>query len=172
MATGRLDSRFSGPTLDPLNQRAEYDPQSAAISSAYVSLFNDYARKELHYGDGKTFKPSIATYRTWNFQHQQPGSAQAGTARQGSNVMPDLANAMKMNPALKVQTHAGYFDLATPFFQAVYEMQHLPIPAALQSNIEYQFYDSGHMVYAKESSLKQLHDSVASFIRRTSAPSN
>ncbi len=172
MATGRLDSRFSGPTLDPLNQRAEYDPQSAAISSAYVSLFNDYARKELHYGDAKTFKPSIATYRTWNFQHQQPGSAQAGTARQGSNVMPDLANAMKMNPALKVQTHAGYFDLATPFFQAVYEMQHLPIPAALQSNIEYQFYDSGHMVYAKESSLKQLHDSVASFIRRTSAPSN
>jgi carboxypeptidase C (cathepsin A) len=172
LSTGRLDSRFSGPTLDPLGQRADYDPQSAAISSAYVSLFNDYARKELHYGDAKAFKPSIATYRTWNFQHQQPGSAPAGSARQGSNVMPDLANAMKLNPALKVQTHAGYFDLATPFYQAVYEMQHLPIPASLQSNIEYQFYDSGHMVYAKESSLRQLHDSVASFIRRTSAPSN
>jgi hypothetical protein len=60
------------------------------------------------------------------------------------------------------------FDLATPFYQGVYEMHHLPIPASLQSNIEYRFYDSGHMVYAKDSSLKRLHENVANFIRRTS----
>jgi carboxypeptidase C (cathepsin A) len=41
------------------------------------------------------------------------------------------------------------------------------MPTSLQANIEYRFYDSGHMVYAKESSLKELHDSVADFIRRT-----
>jgi carboxypeptidase C (cathepsin A) len=82
--------------------------------------------------------------------------------------MPDLAEAMKLNPNLKVQLNAGYFDLATPFFQGVYEMQHLPIPASLVGNIEFRFYDSGHMVYAKESSLKQLHDNVADFISRTS----
>ena len=167
-ATGRLDTRFSGPLLDPLSQRADYDPQSTAISSAYVSAFNEYARKDLHYGDGKAFKPSIPTFRTWNFQHQQPGQTGPGTARQGSNVMPDLANAMKTNPGLKVQLHAGYFDLATPFYQGVYEMHHLPIPASLQANIDYKFYDSGHMVYAKDSSLKSLHDNVAAFIKRTS----
>jgi len=94
-------------------------------------------------------------------QPQQPA-----TARQGSNVMPDLANAMKINPNLKIQLNAGYFDLATPFYQGVYEMHHLPIPANLQANIEYKFYDSGHMVYAKDSSLKLLHDNVADFIRR------
>jgi carboxypeptidase C (cathepsin A) len=82
--------------------------------------------------------------------------------------MPDLANAMIVNPNLKVQLNAGYFDMATPFYQGIYEMHHLPIPAKLQSNIEYRFYDSGHMVYAKEASLKQLHDNVAGFIRRTS----
>jgi len=43
------------------------------------------------------------------------------------------------------------------------------MPAKLQSNIEYQFYDSGHMVYAKDSSLRALHDNVAGFIRRTSS---
>jgi carboxypeptidase C (cathepsin A) len=90
------------------------------------------------------------------------------SSRQGSNVMPDLANAMKINPNLKVQLNAGYFDLATPFYQGVYEMHHLPIPASLQANIEYKFYDSGHMVYAKDSSLKLLHENVAGFIRRTS----
>ncbi|HEX7156281.1 MAG TPA: hypothetical protein VF229_03645, partial [Burkholderiaceae bacterium] len=35
LTTGRLDSRFSGPDIDPLSQRADYDPQGAAISSAY-----------------------------------------------------------------------------------------------------------------------------------------
>jgi carboxypeptidase C (cathepsin A) len=169
MATGRLDTRFSGPDLDPLAQRADYDPQASALSSAYVSAFNDYARRELHYGDGKSFKPSIRTFATWNFQHQQPGQGQmALSSRQGSNVMPDLANAMKINPNLKVQLNAGYFDLATPFYQGVYEMHHLPMPASLQANIEYKFYESGHMVYAKDTSLKMLHDNVAGFIRRTS----
>jgi carboxypeptidase C (cathepsin A) len=48
-------------------------------------------------------------------------------------------------------------------------MHHLPIPAGLQSNIEYRFYDSGHMVYAKETSLQLLHANVADFIRRTSS---
>jgi carboxypeptidase C (cathepsin A) len=169
LTTGRLDSRFSGPDIDPLSQRADYDPQSTALSSAYVSAFNDYARKDLRYGEGKIFKPSIQTFRTWNFAHQLPGQNQpAFSPRQGTNVMPDLANAMKLNPNLKVQLNAGYFDLATPFFQGVYEMHHLPIPQNLQSNIEYRFYESGHMVYAKDASLKQLHDNVADFIRRTS----
>ncbi len=44
--TGRLDSRFSGPSIDPLSQRADYDPQSAAIGSAYVSAFNAYIRSD------------------------------------------------------------------------------------------------------------------------------
>lgn len=169
MTTGRLDTRFSGPEIDPLSQRADYDPQAAALGSAYVSAFNDYVRKDLHYGEGKIFKPRVPTFRTWNFQHQPPGQTQQpASSRQGANVMPDLANAMKLNPNLKVQLNAGYFDLATPFYQGIYEMHHLPIPANLQSNIEYKFYESGHMVYAKDSSLKMLRDNVADFIRRTS----
>ncbi|MDP9010884.1 MAG: peptidase S10 [Pseudomonadota bacterium] len=173
LTTGRLDTRFSGPDIDPLSQRADYDPQSTALGSAYVSAFNDYARKDLRYGEGKSFKHSIQTFGTWNFQHSQPGQNQRpASARQGSNVMPDLANAMKINPNLKIQLNAGYFDLATPFYQGVYEMHHLPIPANLQANIEYKFYDSGHMVYAKDSSLKLLHDNVVGFIRRTSNVGN
>jgi carboxypeptidase C (cathepsin A) len=169
MSTGRLDSRFSGPELDPLAQRADYDPQASALGSAYVSAFNEYARQQLHYGEGKSFKPSIRTFATWNFSHQQPGqNMMPMSSRQGTNVMPDLANAMKINPNLKVQLNAGYFDLATPFYQGVYELHHLPMPNSLQANIEYKFYESGHMVYAKEASLKTLHDNVAAFIKRTS----
>jgi carboxypeptidase C (cathepsin A) len=163
--TGRLDSRFSGPTLDPLSKTADYDPQSAAIGSAYVSAFNDYVRKDLKFGEDKIFKPSAGNIRVWNFQHQPPGANRP--LSQATNVMPDLANALKYNPNLKVQLNTGYYDLATPFFQGIYEMKHLPIPAKLQSNIEFKFYDSGHMVYAHDSSLKALHDNAAAFIRKT-----
>jgi carboxypeptidase C (cathepsin A) len=113
--TGRLDTRFSGPTLDPLSKAAEYDPQSAAISSAYVSAFNDYVRKDLKFGENRTYKPLVRIYRTWNFLHQGPG---AGIPLpQATNVLTDLALAMKYNPELKVMLNAGYFDLATPFLR-------------------------------------------------------
>ena len=56
MTTGRLDTRFSGPTFDPLSKEAEYDPQSAAIGSAYVSAFNDYVRKDLKFGENRDFQ--------------------------------------------------------------------------------------------------------------------
>ncbi|HEY8714244.1 MAG TPA: hypothetical protein VIM00_02640 [Candidatus Acidoferrum sp.] len=170
MTTGRLDSRFSGTTFDPLSKEAEYDPQSAAISSAYVSAFNDYVRKELKFGDNRVYKPEIDIWRTWNFLHQAPGAPLP--LPQATNVMPDLAIAMKYNPDLKVMLNAGYFDIATPFFEGVYEMQHLPIPATLQKNIEIQFYESGHMVYAHEASLKSLHDNVAAFILKTDNSKN
>jgi len=168
--TGRLDTRFSGPTFDPLSKEAEYDPQSAAISSAYVSAFNDYVRKELKFGDNKIFKPEMDLWKSWDFLHQPPGSPTP--APQATNVMPDLAIAMKYNPNLKVMLNAGYFDLATPFFEGIYEMQHLPIPAKLQNNIEFKFYESGHMVYAHEASLKALHDNVATFILQTENSKN
>ena len=165
LTTGRLDTRFSGPTMDPLSKEADYDPQSAAISSAYVSAFNDYVRTQLKFGQDKTYKAEISVGSVWNFQHQPPGVGEPLPF--APNVLPDLASAMKYNPQLKVQVEGGYFDLATPYYEGWYEMHHLPIPRSLQSNIEYRYYQSGHMVYAHEASLKQLHDNVADFIRRT-----
>jgi carboxypeptidase C (cathepsin A) len=164
LTTGRLDTRFSGPTIDPLSQSAEYDPQSSAISSAYVSIFNDYVRKELKYGEGQTYLPEALF-----------GSSQWSMVHRGNpinmNVSIDLAEALKTNPRLKIMVNGGYYDLATPFFAAIYEEKHLPIPQSLAKNIEYSWYESGHMVYVRDESLKQLHDRVAAFITKTQADS-
>jgi carboxypeptidase C (cathepsin A) len=165
--TGRLDSRFSGPNLDPLSQRSEYDPQSSALSSAYISAFNDYVRNQLNYGQGKMYLGSApGANRAWNFKHSAPGAR--FPSRGAMNVMPDLANAMKQNPNLKVMLNGGYFDLATPYYEGWYEMHQLPIPRKLQANISYHYYQSGHMVYANQDSLKEMHDAVAAFIRANS----
>jgi carboxypeptidase C (cathepsin A) len=167
LTTGRLDTRFSGPSLDPLSKEADYDPQSSAISSAYVSTFNDYARRVLHYGDGIEFKPEIDVFKYWDMQHEPPGVP--FKLPQSANVMPDIAAALKTNPTLKILLNGGYYDLATPFYEGIYEMQHLQIPAKLQENIEFKQYESGHMVYAHQASLQQLHDNVAAFIGSTHA---
>jgi carboxypeptidase C (cathepsin A) len=160
LTTGRLDTRFSGPSLDPLSEEAEYDPQSSAISSAYVALFNDYVRRDLKYGNGMTYKPEISP-RDWEWKHH--GNPM------GLNVSADLATAMKTNPNLKVMVNGGYFDLATPFYAAFYEDKHLPISSDLAKNIQYDWYQSGHMVYVNEAALKKLHDNAAAFIRSTEA---
>jgi carboxypeptidase C (cathepsin A) len=165
VTAGRLDSRFAGPTLDPMSKEAEYDPQSAAISSAYVSAFNDYVRQTLKFGDHKIYKAETDVERTWDFLHQPPASNTKVPS--SMNVMPDLATAMQQNPNLKVQLNGGYFDLATPFFAALWELQHLPMQQSLQANTETHFYTSGHMVYAHEPDLKALHDNVAAFIGKT-----
>jgi carboxypeptidase C (cathepsin A) len=164
LTTGRLDTRFSGPAMDPLAKNPAYDPQSAAISSAYVSVFNDYVRKELKFGEGRVFKV-FADMEHWNWEHDGFGG-HPWTG--GVNVMGDLAVALKFNPNLHVQLNSGYFDLATPFFEGFYELEHLPIPDKLQQNLETRRYVSGHMVYAVETELHALHDNVADFVRRTS----
>ena len=162
LTTGRFDTRFTGEPMDPLSQGIDYDPQSAAISSAYVTAFNDYVRRQLGYGEGQIYKEEIDVFKFWDFKHQPPG---APFPLPGStNVMPDLASAMKYNPNLKVMLNGGYFDLATPFYEGWYEMHHLPMPVKLQSNIEYHYYQSGHMVYAHQEALKQLHDNMVAFI--------
>jgi len=164
MTTGRYDTRFLGPTLDPLSEGSEYDPQSAAISSAYFSLVNLYLRQNLKYGEGQTYLPhALFDGAGWNMARTGPGGGFRSAI--GLNVSADLADAMKTNPRLKVMVNDGYYDLATPFFAAEYEEEHLPIPASLTKNIEYDWYEAGHMAYIRDECRKQLHDRVAAFIK-------
>ncbi len=167
LTTGTLDTRFTGATLDPLSKVSEYDPQSSAIASAYVSAFNDYARGTLKYGEGVEHRPSVGTYGSWDYKHQPPGANRPMIAL--PNVLPDLAVAMKQNPDMKVMVSGGYFDVSTPYFSGRYEMRHLPVPANIQANIEYRYYQSGHMVYVNPAVLKTFRADVADFIRRSSA---
>jgi carboxypeptidase C (cathepsin A) len=167
--TGRLDTRYKGPDFDPLSQSADYDPQSAAIQSAYTTAINEYMRTELKYGRDWTYKPGAYTDSdfSWDLRHQSPGGPPIGQSEGGTNVMPDLAFTMKANPKTKVFLAGGYYDLATPYFEGKFEMHHLPIPQKLQANISYHYYAAGHMIYVNEGVLKQFHDDVAGFIKGT-----
>lgn len=163
-ATGQLDGRFTGLVMDPLAAATAYDPMISAIGSPYVSAINEYLRETLHFGGLEQYQIlSDSVSDDWNPLHVPPGqSAPAGIA---TNVMPDLAAAMTLDPDLKVMVNAGYFDLTTPYYAAVYQMRQLPMQRKLQQNIEYCFYRTGHMIYVDPQALADLHANVASFIR-------
>lgn len=167
--TGRLDARFSGPSIDPLAKSRSYDPQSAAIGAAYVAALNAYMRNDLKFGDGWVYRPSAYGAANFDWDYKRATRGQGGFSRtMALNVMPDLARAMKFNPHLKVMMMGGYYDIATPFYTAVYELEHLSIPDSLRGNVSYKLYPSGHMVYAHVPSFKQMHGDVAEFIESTS----
>jgi carboxypeptidase C (cathepsin A) len=163
---GRLDARFTGPAGDLLAPRPSHDPQSTAISSAYTSAFNSYVRNELGYDGDREYIPSGAT-RNWNWSRAQGGG---GFVRGGGtpNVGPDLATALRRNPALEVLLVNGIYDLATPYFAAVWTMDHLGLPPDLRDNIQRADFDAGHMMYVEESLLPQWRETLSAFIRRTS----
>lgn len=165
ITTGRLDTRYQGPDIDPLSKEADYDPFTNAISAAFVTAINQYARESLKYGENMTYIPvaSEATYH-WKMSHVFVKGDSWDTS---ANVMTDLAMAMKLNPRMKVMLMGGYFDLGTTYFGAEYEMKHLPIPQDLEANISYHFFQTGHMVYVNETGLKNLHEYAADFIRST-----
>lgn len=162
-ATGQLDGRFTGPAMDPMAAASAYDPVIAAIGPPYVSAINGYLRGTLHFGGMNQYEIlSDSIGDEWNPLHVPPGqSAPAGIA---TNVMPDLAAAMTLDPDLKIMVNAGYFDLTTPYYAAVYQMRQLPIRPELQQNIEYCFYRTGHMIYLDPHALGELHANIASFI--------
>ena len=172
ITTGRLDTRYQGPDYNRLSEEADYDPFFNAVSSAYTAAINHYLRTELHYGESQTYKAAMpdSDVLLWDLRHQAPGGPPPALSTVGTNTIPDLATAMKANPRMKVLVTGGYYDWATPFFEGMYEMHHLPIPDSLQANISYHYYEAGHMVYANQEVLKHFHTDVATFIRDTAVP--
>ena len=170
ITTGRLDTRYRGPDLNRLSEEAEYDPQTSAIAAAYTTAINDYVRTELKFGKDETYKPNAYEEigSLWDFRHKAPGGPPDSQGFGSStNTMPDLAYTMKSNPKMRVMLAGGYFDLATPYFEGIFEMHHLPIPQSLQQNVSYKYYESGHMVYLNESVVRQFKADVAQFVHDT-----
>ena len=167
LVTGRLDARFSGPSIDPLAEFAEYDPLQTAVSGAFTAAFNTYVREELKFGKDQTYVVlSQQAARNWDWKREGgresefPGSP---------NVENDLAEALISNAHLQVQVENGLYDLATPFFGTEYTMHHLRVPGNIQARIHLEYYDAGHMMYLRDQDLANLTKNVASFIESSSA---
>jgi carboxypeptidase C (cathepsin A) len=161
---GRLDARYLGDAEDLLAQVAGRDPQSSAISGAYTAAWNTYLREELGYDGNREYVPS-GNVQPWNWTRGPgPGFGFSGVP----NVGPDLARALRANPELEVLLVNGLYDLATPYFAAVWTMDHLGLPPDLRANIQRVDFEAGHMMYVHEPVLPRWREALGAFIDRTS----
>lgn len=167
LTAGRIDSRFTGYTLDLLSEDAEGDPEGPAVGGAFTALINRYNHTELKFGQDKVYNRSRIG-RGWNWKRRRDG--QGGFFPTAPNVQGDLARAMVMNPNLHVQVENGYYDMATPFHATEFTMSHLGLPAELRKNIHLNYYDAGHMMYLRDGDRVTLHDNIAALIDRASGP--
>jgi carboxypeptidase C (cathepsin A) len=165
---GRLDARFRGVTFDPLAEDAEYDPQDAAISSAFTAAFLDYYHGELKFGQGKTYHiVNDAISQAWDWKHRAPGLPFPIPI---PDTAIDLAHALGFNPNLRVLVLNGLYDLATPFLASESMIDHLLVEKELRSHIQLKYYEAGHMMYVHEPSLKQMKADLAAFYDSTRRP--
>lgn len=163
LTVGRIDSRFTGLTRDPLAKHAETDPQASAISGAFAAAFLDYYHRTLKFGEGRTYRTTnYAVGSKWKWSHEQPGYTQ-----QMVNTSPDLGRALVQNPSLQVLVLNGYLDLATPFYGAEWMMTHLNAPASVQQRIAMKYYASGHMMYLHPESMVQMKRDLDAFYDAT-----
>ena len=165
LTTGRLDTRFSGPKFDPL-RRERSTIRSPWRSHRRTCRFSTTTCAGTEVWRGADVPAMSREIEHWVWEHHGPGGQRLdrgterdGRPRGGDEVQPEPPRAAR---------GAGYFDLATPFYEGTYEEKHLPIPASLAKNIEYDWYESGHMVYVRDECRKQLHDRVAAFIKGAS----
>lgn len=165
MTTGRLDSRFSGYSTDPLAEYASGDPQSSALTGAYAAAFNQYIRQDLKFEPNRPYAVS-ANFAGASWDWKRAGGRGFGFPG-APNVEDDLVEALVSNPNLRVEVENGIYDMATPFFETEYTMDHLGLPAALRSHVQLKYYDAGHMMYVSPSAHAKLTANVSAFIENT-----
>lgn len=169
LTTGRYDARFSGPTINLLGERAQYDPVSSDAFGAFVASFNAYVRSDLKFGRDKSYELlNSAANRQWDWKHAGSAGMFGSGLPSPPNAEGDLVHAIVGNPHLRVQVENGLYDFATPFFATEYTMDHLRLPEKLRGNIEMKYYTAGHMMYLHEADLEKLKSNVSAFIRSAS----
>jgi carboxypeptidase C (cathepsin A) len=154
--TGRLDTRFTGNDLDSAGEVNEYDPAAASLDGPYAAAINDYIRRDLKFESDLVYERLTDKVWPWHWDADN----------QFVNVAEPLRQAMTRNPHLQVLMAAGVFDLATPYFDALFTRDHLGLPKELRNNVRIELYQSGHMIYIRKAEHAKLKRDVTELIRR------
>jgi carboxypeptidase C (cathepsin A) len=147
--TGRLDSRYVGIDSKNAGSRPEYSAELTSWENSFAPAINSYLRNDLG------FKTDLQYYV---FGPVYPWDRDHGT------VYKMLRKAMEENPALQVLNQGGYYDGACDYFGAKYALWHMDPSGKLKDRIINKDYQSGHMLYVRQKTLKQGLNDLRKFI--------
>ncbi|MEI8075126.1 MAG: peptidase S10 [Bacteroidota bacterium] len=153
LTIGRLDARFTGRDIDDAGETVSFDPSFVNIDGPFTAAINDYFEKELNFKEEKGYN-IFGDVHPWNYNNVQ---------NQFLNVAESLRDAMAKNPSLKVYLGCGYYDFATPYFTANYDLEHMFLRPEQRKNVKVHFYEGGHMYYINKPSLVQFKKDVDAF---------
>jgi carboxypeptidase C (cathepsin A) len=152
---GRLDGRFTGWESDYGRAEWRSDPSNDAIAGPYAAALNHYVRSELEYRSDLPYE--LLTERVYPWSYKEFEGAHLYVADR-------LAAAMRANPHLRVHVACGYYDGATPYFAAEHTFAHLAIPPELAANVEFSYFEAGHMMYLHEPSRLAQSEQLGRFV--------
>lgn len=163
MVLGLYDSRFTGIEPDPSGDNITNDPSKFMLFGAYVSIINDYIRRQLNYTNDLPYAHlSRNVGRLWNWESGLQDRMGMGYV----DVSETLRDLMCYNKYFKVFFANGYYDLCTPYFVNRYTSEHLGIPPVLRDNVIFKCYEAGHMMYIHTKSRKKLYEDVGEFFNK------
>lgn len=160
---GRLDSRYKGVNQDLLSQFADYDPQSLAISPAYITGFLNYFYNDLKVNKKYTYTTTAGRRQGFKWDWTHAGNMRWNTSA-AINTGIDMAAAMTRDPNVKVLILNGYYDIATVFYGVEHSINHLGLTPELKNNITMKYYEAGHMMYTHQPSLEKFKKDVSEFV--------
>lgn len=156
LTVGRLDSRYTGTDFDNAGEGPDDDPSFYGIDGGYTAAINAYVRADLDFQTDRKYV-TIGSVQPWDWRLGQGRDFDAYL-----NVAPYIGTALRKNSGLRIFVGQGWYDFATPFFAAEYSLSRTGIPG---NRIEYQYYDSGHMMYVRDEDRVKLSRDIRAFIR-------
>ena len=154
---GRLDSRYLGIDKQDGGEAPDYNAELISWNHAFSPAMNYYLREQLNYKtDLKYFM--FGPVHPWDRNNDKTGE--------------NLRLAMAENPFLQVMTQSGYFDGATDYFNAKYNLWQLDPSGKMKDRLSWKGYRSGHMMYLRKPDLETSTNDLREFIKKTLPKAN
>ena len=148
---GRLDSRYKGIDSKDAGSEPDYNAELTTWLHEFTPAINYYLREELNYKTDIKYN-MFGPVRPWGEWEE-------------NHVGENLRLAMAENPYLHVMIQSGFYDGATPYFEAKYTLWHLDPSGKLIDRLHFKGYRSGHMMYLRHADLKTANDDIREFIK-------
>ncbi|MCP4901167.1 MAG: hypothetical protein GY906_29710 [bacterium] len=160
VTVGRLDARYTGEDVDSVSERPDGDPAYQQIDGAFAAAFSDYIASQLDVEMVREYRFSGGRElgKNWSWRTAPPNQFWEPSY---VNVARDLSRALRRNHGLRVMVASGYYDFATPFFDAEYTFARHGI---LPERVTMHYYEAGHMMYVHRPSLDKLMADIRDFV--------
>lgn len=152
---GRLDSRYKGIDRMDAGTRPDFNSELTSWLHSFTPAINDYFKNEFGYNTDVKYN-MFGPVHPWD--------------RSGDRTGENLRQAMAMNPYLHVMTQSGYYDGATTYYNAKYNMWHMDPSGKLKDRMSFKGYRSGHMMYLRAEDLKNANEDIRVFISNSIPP--